>query len=45
MPEIFSKNAKINVVEYGEHACLMQDLEHMKVSVMAFFKKPFLVIL
>lgn len=41
MPKIFSKDAKINVVEYGEHACLMKEIENMKAVAQSFFKGIF----
>jgi len=41
MPKIFSKDAQINVVEYGEHACMTRDVQNMKAAVMAFFKGLF----
>ena len=38
MPKIFSKDAKITVVEYGEHACLTKEFETMKASMLCFLK-------
>jgi hypothetical protein len=41
MPQVFKKDTKISVIEYGDHVCSSHDLKCSFHAMVAFIKKLF----
>lgn len=41
MPQVFKKDVKINIVEYGDHVCSSKDLMCSFQAIVSYFKKLF----
>lgn len=41
MPKIFTKDAKVNVIEYGDQVCMKKEMQCTMQSISSFFRKIF----